>query len=319
MPNQDRIAYEFGTFRLDVDERRLWQRDVIVPLTPKLFDTLRLLVEERGRLVLKESFMRAIWSEASVTDASLAHNISALRKLLGHTDDHPVIETVAKKGYRFLMPVRQVAVVENVLHSRVGPPEAPAASVGLAPVAAFVSTVNHPDSSLSAPDSGAALVGAGARPVSNRRNVYRHTAAAFSVFVMLLGIGGYVLVRRLEAPSDQTIRSLLILPLDNMSSDAGQDYLADGLTDGLTTELAKIGLVRVISRTTAVQTKRERKPLAQVRREFNVDAVVEGSLTRVGNRVRVSARLIRSRPRPTFGRRRTKGTLTTPWVCRPTS
>src|SRR5262245_47879747 len=110
MANQGRIAYEFETFRLDVDDRRLWQRDVVVPLTPKLFDTLRLLVEERGRLVLKEAFMRAIWSEASVTDASLAHNISALRKLLGHTDDHPVIETVAKKGYRFLIRRRECAV-----------------------------------------------------------------------------------------------------------------------------------------------------------------------------------------------------------------
>src|SRR5262245_12094082 len=189
MANQGRIAYEFETFRLDVDDRRLWQRDVVVPLTPKLFDTLRLLVEERGRLVLKEAFMRAIWSEASVTDASLAHNISALRKLLGHTDDHPVIETVAKKGYRFLIPVRDVAVVESVPSDRAGAPEAPATNAELAPVAAFVPTPSRPDSSSSAPDSGTASVGASARPVSNRRKAYQRTAAAFIVFGLLLGIG----------------------------------------------------------------------------------------------------------------------------------
>src|SRR5262249_5281730 len=157
-----------------------------------------------------------------------------------------------------------------------GAPEAPATNAELAPVAAFVPTPSRPDSSSSAPDSGTASVGASARPVSNRRKAYQRTAAAFIVFGLLLGVGGYALVRRLGPRSGQTIRSLLVLPLDNMSSDAGQDYLADGLTDGLTTELAKIGSLRVISRTTAVQYKRERKPLAQVRTDLDVDAVIEG-------------------------------------------
>ena len=89
-----------------------------------------------------------------------------------------------------------------------------------------------------------------------------------------------------------TIRSLAVLPLENLSGDASQDYLADGMTDELITGLGQISALRVISRTTAMQYKKAQKSLPQIAKELNVDAVVEGSVVRSGDRIRIAAQLI---------------------------
>src|SRR5579864_1432426 len=107
MATSTRQAYEFGVFRLEPAERALLRQGEPVPLTPKVFDTLLLLVENAGRLITKDEFMKQVWADAFVEDATLAQSISQLRKALG---DSEVIETVPKKGYRFLGPVRTVDV-----------------------------------------------------------------------------------------------------------------------------------------------------------------------------------------------------------------
>src|SRR5205807_2791268 len=91
---------------------------------------------------------------------------------------------------------------------------------------------------------------------------------------------------------DPAIRSLAVLPLENLSHDAEQDYFVDGMTDALTTSLSKIGALRVISRTSATHYKNTTKTLPEIARELNVDGVVEGSVLRSGNRVRITAQLI---------------------------
>ena len=91
-----------------------------------------------------------------------------------------------------------------------------------------------------------------------------------------------------------SIRSLAVLPLENLSGDASQDYFSDGMTDELITELGQISELRVISRTSVMTYKGARKPLPQIARELNVDAVVEGTVLRSGNRVRITAQLIRA-------------------------
>lgn len=252
MASAAREIYEFGAFRLDTGERRLSEHGTAASLSPKVFDTLVLLVREHGRLVPKESFMQAVWPDTFVTDVTLAHNISALRKLLGHSDGNPVIETVAKKGYRFVAPVK--ACDDDA--------EAPAP----APVAA-------------------------ARSFGTVQS-----AAAIGAVVLAATAAAYYLGGRAGGPAPPQIRSLIVLPLANLSGDSTQDYLSDGVTEALTTDLSKIGTLRVISRTTALQYKGERKPLDQIARELDVDAVVEGTLAREGNHVRVTAKLIQAIP-----------------------
>lgn len=244
-----REIYEFGTFRLEAAERRLSDHGDSISLSPKVFDTLLLLVREHGRLVPKESFMQAIWPDTFVSDVTLAHNISSLRKLLGHTDGNPVIETVAKKGYRFVAPV----------------------------------TVRVEDAQTPAPSAVAA------------RKSFRTLQLVAGIGIVLIAASALVYYLRARTQGPQ-ISSLVVLPLANLSVDQAQDYLADGLTEALTTDLAKIGSLRVISRTTAMQYRGAGKLLDQIARELGVDAVVEGTLAREGNRVRVTAKLIQAHP-----------------------
>src|SRR5262249_4373086 len=113
-------AYEFGEFLLNPAERTLVRHGQAIALTPKVFDTLVLLVENAGRLITKDEFMKRVWAEAFVEDAALAQSFSQLRKGLG---DSQLIETVSKKGYRFLGEVKRVDV--DALPGTVAPKAVP--------------------------------------------------------------------------------------------------------------------------------------------------------------------------------------------------
>jgi len=110
----------------------------------------------------------------------------------------------------------------------------------------------------------------------------------------LVGAGIYLYFsRRQPVSTTLPIRSLAVLPLENLSGDPAQEYFADGMTEAVTSELAKIGALRVISRTSAMQYKGVRKSLPEIARELNVDGIVQGSVLRSGGRVKITAQLIR--------------------------
>ena len=108
MPLLNRHLYSFGPFRLDTRERMLLRDGQYVPLTPKALETLMVLVEHGGRIVEKEEFLRQVWPDTFVEDVTLAKNVSSLRKILGDGDQHQYIETIPKRGYRFVADVRIV-------------------------------------------------------------------------------------------------------------------------------------------------------------------------------------------------------------------
>jgi DNA-binding winged helix-turn-helix (wHTH) protein len=108
MTTDPHAAYQFGQFTLVPTERRLVCDGKVVPLTPKVFDTLVLLVKNPGRLIEKEELLRALWPHSVVEEVALAHNVSQLRKALGDLAEDPkFIETVPKRGYRFIAAVRE--------------------------------------------------------------------------------------------------------------------------------------------------------------------------------------------------------------------
>src|SRR5215470_4084201 len=110
MSNQVNHLYEFGPFRVDVEERLLLREGEAVPLTPKAFETLLLLVESRGHTVEKDDLMRRLWPDTFVEEANLTNNISLLRKALDDTPNgHEYIKTVPRRGYRFVAELRQVS------------------------------------------------------------------------------------------------------------------------------------------------------------------------------------------------------------------
>jgi len=242
---QVRDLYEFGPYRLDASARVLLRDGAVVPLTPKTLEILAVLVKNSGELVSKEELMKAVWPDAFVEEGSLTQNISILRKVLGpDADGRPYIETMAKRGYRFVAQVRKVE------------------SNGSKPAAA---------------------------PVPGRLRRRPVTVAALAI---LAAAGGATLYVRLGAHRSW-IRSVAVLPLENQSGDPGQDYFADGLTEALTGDLAKIRTLRVVSRTSAMHYKKTTKLAPEIARELKVDALVEGSVVRSGDRVRIRVQLVR--------------------------
>src|ERR1044072_8708740 len=106
-------VYEFGPFQLDVSEHRLLHRDEVVPLTPKVFETLLVLIEHSGHVIQKNELMMRLWPDSFVEERSLTQNISLLRKALSEAGEQQFIETVPKLGYRFVAPVKVTEVSCN--------------------------------------------------------------------------------------------------------------------------------------------------------------------------------------------------------------
>jgi len=134
--------------------------------------------------------------------------------------------------------------------------------------------------------------------VARRWRTPAYLAFGILFVVLLAGLAVGVLLMRQRAPEDASgasqIHSLAVLPLDNLSHDPSQDYFADGMTEELTADLAQIGALRVISRTSVMQYRGTRKTMPEIGRELNVDALIEGSVLRAGQRVRITAQLIRA-------------------------
>ena len=195
--------YEFGPFRLDPAERSLLRDGKAVPLTPKAFELLVLLVENRGHLLKKDELIERVWPNTFVEEANLAQNVSALRKALDDKNDGAqYIETVPKGGYRFTAAVVDHTPAAGVESPAAEPPSPrPASRVALRHVLAFLAT------------------------------------AAVAVTLTLAFQRGLLHRRSSGAASVPRIQSLAVLPLENLSGDPSQDYFADGMTDELITSL----------------------------------------------------------------------------------
>src|SRR5262245_29423349 len=283
MSHQPKPIYEFGPYRLDSAERLLSRDGEVVPLQPKVFDLLLVMVERHGRLLEKDELMKAVWPDTVVEEVNLANNISILRKTIGE-NGQKFIETAPKRGYRFVAEVREVG--------RDG--LAPTAQLPIA-VEEKVESKERKERLQTAGEFAAQLQAATERsgqspPRVSRRGSRPVRIAAALALLMIAAVAYWKLAPK--ATTDPQIRSLVVLPLENLSGDPSQEYLADGMTDALIGDLAKIGALRVISRTSAMRYKGAKKPLPEIAGELNVDAVVEGAMQRSGDRISIRARLI---------------------------
>jgi TolB-like protein/DNA-binding winged helix-turn-helix (wHTH) protein/Flp pilus assembly protein TadD len=257
--------FRFGVFEADLRTGELTKLGKRVRLQEQPFQLLAMLLEKPGELVIREELRERLWPETIVDfDHGLNKAISKIREAIGDSVENPrFIETVASRGYRFLA---DVTVVQH------GTPETSAED----PARRKASVIPRP------PDGGTS-----ARWPAHAFGWGRYAALTALALAGLLAWFFYSWRHPLPA-----IHSLAVLPLENLSNDASQDYFADGMTDELITHLGQISAVRVISRTSAMTYKNAHKPLAEIARELNVDAVVEGSVLRSGNRVRITAQLI---------------------------
>lgn len=241
----------FATFEVDLRAGELRQDGARVRLQDKPFRLLAALLEHPGDLVTREELCRRLWPSDTFVDFdnSLNNAVNRVRAALGDAADQPrFVETVGRRGYRFVAPVEP----------------APPATAASPPT-----TVGEP-------------------PVRTR---LRRVVVGV-VLLALAGAGaGWLAWRSRPEPAD-AIRSLAVLPFDNLSADAEQEYLADGVTDALITELAGIRSLRVISRQSVIRYKDSARPLPEIAAELGVDGIVEGTVLRSGDRVRVNAQLI---------------------------
>ncbi len=242
----------FGPFELDRHSGELTKFGHKLRLQDQPFQILVLLLDRPGEVVTREQLQQQLWSSDTFVDFEhgLNNAIKRLREALLDSADKPrYIETLPRRGYRFIAPVE------------------------LERTAAETSSTIAPLPELARP-----------KP---RRSVLAIAGGAALAALVITGFA----VRPSIAPRP-VIHSIAVLPLANLSGDPGQQYVADGITDAITTELAQVSSLRVVSRTSAMRYRNASKPVAQIARELNVDAVIEGSVVRQGEHIRVMAELI---------------------------
>jgi TolB-like protein/DNA-binding winged helix-turn-helix (wHTH) protein/Tfp pilus assembly protein PilF len=251
-------ALRFGAFELELSSGELRRSGVLVHLQQQPAKVLALLARRSGELVTREEIQREVWGETFVDfEQGLNYCVKQIRSALGDQADTPrYLETLPRRGYRFLAPVQGI--------SQVSPP----------PEAAGAAVVLHPESPA-------------ARP--------RHRTLAAGL-VLVVAIAALVWFRPRAAPPPTRVM-LAVLPFENLSGDPAQEFLSDGLTEELTTELARLRPERlaVIARTSANVYKKSAKPVDEIGRELGVDYLVEGSVRRDGDRLRVAAQLVRAK------------------------
>ncbi len=277
-----RQSYKFGPYLLDPVERVFLRDGEPVSLTPKCFDLLVILVENSGHLLGKEELIERLWPGQFVEESNLSFNISSLRKTLGEGQNgRRFIETVPKKGFRFVATVEEPRDEVSEQIERTGEP-----------VADYAEVARKSDAVLHEPSTVNVAIPI-PLPTTNAKRKKRAAAIAILI-VASVGLIGFIYVRFISRnqPAQLSITSIAVLPLVNLSDDPSEEYFADGMTDALIGDLAKIRKLRVISRTSSMHYKGTRKSLPEIARELKVDAVVEGTVQRSGDRVRIRAQLI---------------------------
>ncbi len=258
---RDRV-YKFAEFELLSSEGELRTKGSCVRLQEKPLLLLSVLLDHSQRVVSRDQLRERMWDNATFVDYEQGINVAIkkVRDALGDSAENPkFIETIAKKGYRFLVPVE-------------------VSSLAAPPVSAPQPAATGPE----IPHAVPAL----------RHSVRRRWIFAALATVVLSALGIWFFEVQVKPRHAAQIHSLAVLPLQNLSPDSGQEYFADGITEELITDLAQSLPLRVISRTSVMRYKQTSEPITQIARELGVEAIVEGSVARSGNRVTVTVQLI---------------------------
>ncbi len=264
----------FQSFRLDAANQCLWRGQGRVPIAPKAFDVLRYLVENPGRLVTQDEVLEKLWPDTYVNPEVLRKYILDIRKILGDRPDKPeFIETVTKRGYRFIAQVVDDSAAEPADLNR---SDATAAH-------AIEESQEH--EAVRFEHQGSPL----------KRRLWKFVFLPLLALVAAAGIGGYFRLARngANAPSLND-PSIAVLPFTDMSPGKDQEYFADGLTGELINDLAKVSGLKVVGRSSAFQFKGRNEDLREVGRKLGVANVLEGSVRQEGNHVRITAELIKT-------------------------
>ena len=295
MSNQINHIYEFGDFRLETAEQLLLRRGEPIPLTPKAFDTLLVLVQSSGHLVEKDELMKRVWADAFVEEANLARNVWALRKTLeDDIGEHRYIETVPKRGYRFIAPVREVAspdtgvLIQRRVRARIvseeeETSEEPQVRTKVTmPLGSVVET--GPTTALSL-----------ATPRNRKRRNVALWLLALAILIVAVAIPTVVIRNARSGTTSKTIDSVAILPFNNLSNDPELDYLSEGLTENLINRLSHLSRLKIIAHNSVFRYKGKQIDPQKVGGELGVQAVLIGRLETRGGELSISGELVDAR------------------------
>jgi TolB-like protein/DNA-binding winged helix-turn-helix (wHTH) protein/Tfp pilus assembly protein PilF len=249
----------FEDFEANLRSRELRRQGSKVRLPDQSFQVLAMLLAHPGDLVAREDIRKTLWPNDTFVDFDhgLNNAVSRLREALGDPSEGPrFIETLPRRGYRFIGTLKDLGS----------------------------ETVSMPKTEPRSLE---------ANPTEAHRVSPRRIAVVGAVLLILFLAFSLRIFRRGQVAASP-VRSLVVLPLENLSGDPSEDYFADGMTDALITDLANISSLRVVSRTSAMHYKGSHQSLPEIARELKVDAVVEGSVIRSGSRVRVNAKLVQA-------------------------
>ncbi len=287
-------TYRFGPFEAKTCAQELSRNGTRVRLRGQPFFILELLLSRAGEVVTREEIRQKLWPVDTFVDFEhgLNTSIKKLRQALSDSATEPCyIETLPRLGYRFIAPVK----------------------ISVEPIPKTAATADETPYALAAPESEPArsAAGTGSAPQETGRirpRLHLFLVAAVIVLAamaLILNVARtrdrlFALFRSTKnasvavASAPKPLRSIAVLPLQNLSDNADEDYFADGMTDELTTDLAQFGSLRVISRTSAMHYKGANKTAPEIGRELGADTLIEGTVQRAGNRVRIRVQLIDS-------------------------
>jgi DNA-binding winged helix-turn-helix (wHTH) protein/TolB-like protein len=286
--------FEFGEFRLDSREKRLWRNGEAVSIQPKAFDLLAFLITNQGHLISKDEILRAIWEDTVVEEGNLSLNIHALRKLLG--ENNRFIETVPRRGYRWTGEVKEInveniAVEQNISNITVRQTAIPTVVDG-------TSVINQQTVVLT--EEAASQVAENLHKQIKRQN-FRYFAASFLIFAVLAAAAFYFLrptqpkTEKSDLPAlpppPAAVRTIAVLLFHNLTKNKADDALSIGLTDSLITKLGSVKRIAVRP-TSAVLPFAENSSPQEASEKLKVENVLEGTIQRAGKRLKVSVQLV---------------------------
>lgn len=260
MENGHSSLREFGRCRLDVEKKVLWANGETVRLPLKAVELLCVLVDSRGAVVTKDEIWRSVWNDTFVEETNLTHNIYVLRKTLKDLGEDELIKTIPRRGYRFTGEVREIPV-DNIIIER----------------HALTRTTIE--------------VEEGTRQVKRNRFALPLIAGALAV-IAIVGAGAWIFERTGSA-SHTSIKSLAVLPLKNVNAARPDDHSGLGMADALITRLGNIKSLTVRPTSAIAQLETSDGDSVELGRKLQVDSVLEGTMYRLNDRVRVNMRLLR--------------------------
>lgn len=278
--------FVFGTFSLNVEERLLLRGEEVISLSPKVFDTLVVLVENAGRALSKDELLNKLWPDSFVEESSLTQNISILRKALGEETSHPqYIETIPKRGYRFIASVeerRETETANVIQHQR-------------------SESVPIEEEEDSAPDESQSLILATPEatqparihsPIQRRR--WMMYAGIFALCFAMIAVMAYLRLRpRRQEEGTGAVKSIAVLPFKTIGVEDEKELLGLGMADAIIIRLSKIQKLSTLPTSTVYKYTDNQRDVLAIGHDLGVDAVLDGTVQLSEGRVRVTAQLIR--------------------------